>query len=63
MFVDPAHPSTGPITALAVSPNGLYLASASDGQRGEVWVWSIEKKRVLWRCGMIIHIHAIRCSF
>lgn len=49
-YTDPANPSTGPITALAVSPNGLYLASVSQGQNGEVRVWSVEKKRVLWRC-------------
>lgn len=49
-YTDPAYPSTGPITALAVSPNGLYLASVSQGQNGEVRVWSVEKKRVLWRC-------------
>ena len=51
-FVDPAHPSTGAVTAMAVSPNGLYLASASLGQRGEVKIWSVEKRRILWRCVM-----------
>ncbi|KAJ7218083.1 hypothetical protein GGX14DRAFT_495522 [Mycena pura] len=34
----------GPVTGLAVSPNGAYLASASQGM---VHVWSIETKKVI----------------
>ncbi|KAF7971209.1 hypothetical protein HWV62_21604 [Athelia sp. TMB] len=41
---------SGPITALALSPNGLYLASASlVSGKGVVCIWSVEKKQVLWR--------------
>ncbi|KAF8629176.1 hypothetical protein AX17_005761 [Amanita inopinata Kibby_2008] len=35
---------TGAITALAISPNGLYLASAS---QLKVYVWSTETKRII----------------
>ncbi|KAH7923714.1 WD40 repeat-like protein [Leucogyrophana mollusca] len=38
--------ATGPTTALALSANGVYLAS-SCGE--EILVWSVQTRRVLWR--------------
>ncbi|KAJ8597474.1 WD40 repeat-like protein [Rhizopogon salebrosus TDB-379] len=38
--------TTGATTALALSANGVYLASACNQ---EVLIWSVQTKRVLWR--------------
>ncbi|KIY53105.1 hypothetical protein FISHEDRAFT_63502 [Fistulina hepatica ATCC 64428] len=46
-FNDAENTASEPITALALSSNGLYLASA---HRGQVLIWSVMTRRIIARC-------------